>query len=152
MRKKCCKTFVPFLASFLLFSLAASARNHDDLNGTWKLLPPRSELNGEPAFSSGTVTITSHGGNLYLSQSFAMASEHDTATAGFTIQGKLDSVIRQGTDFWGVAKWSEDTLEVQTTNKGEISMERFRTDPDGVMVLTLDRSGHHTVRLFFVHE
>jgi hypothetical protein len=48
-----CKNLLRFAAVAALFAGCALANNHHSLNGTWQLIPARSEFNGEPAISNG---------------------------------------------------------------------------------------------------
>lgn len=152
MYSKSCKTFVLAIAAFLVFSTAALARDHHQLNGTWRLIPSRSELNGEQPFASGTVTINDHGRNIYLAQQFGISEPQQSVSAGFTIDGHENSVIRRGSNFWGMANWENDSLHVQTTENGVTSTERFMLRPDGTMAMDFIRPGHQPVTLFFERE
>ena len=153
MRCKHYKSFMLAIAAVLLFSAGAWARDHrQDVNGTWKLIPTRSELNGEPAIESGTVTSDDHGGKIHLAQNFAFAAPTESASANFTLEGRENNVIRSGGSFWGIANWSNDTLQVSVTDNSSNSTERLSLEPDGTMVMNFERSGHRPVRLFFERE
>jgi hypothetical protein len=47
----------------LLFALSAFARDHVALNGTWTLIPAKSDFAGQPVVQTGTVTIKEREGN-----------------------------------------------------------------------------------------
>jgi len=149
MRDNYRKTFLVAAASLLIFSAAAWARDHHELDGTWKLLPTRSELNGEPPFASGTVTINDYNGKIYLMQHFSLGDSTDFSSAGFTLEGHYNDVIRSRAGFWGVVSWEEDTLHVKTTENGDTTVERFTIEPDGILMMSFQRPGHQTIRLYF---
>ena len=41
----------------LLFAFSAMARDHSTMNGTWTLVPTKSDFAGQPVVQTGTVTI-----------------------------------------------------------------------------------------------
>ena len=57
MRQQFCKSFLARAATLAIFAGCALAANHHELNGTWQLVPARSEFHGEPVMRSGVITI-----------------------------------------------------------------------------------------------
>ena len=54
--------FTGAVLTTLLFALSAFARDHSALNGTWTLVPAKSDFAGQPVVQTGTVTINDHQG------------------------------------------------------------------------------------------
>ena len=69
-----CRNFLIGVRTLAVFAgLGAGlglASNHHVLNGTWQLVPARSELHGEAAIQTGTVTINDREGNIYVERNF----------------------------------------------------------------------------------
>jgi hypothetical protein len=57
----------------VLFACSAFAHDHSALNGTWTLVPTKSEFAGQPVIQTGTVTISSEGDVIIVTRSFAYA-------------------------------------------------------------------------------
>jgi len=74
MWNQTCRNFLTRAATMAIFAgLTATLgfpANHHELNGTWQLIPSRSELNGEPAIQTGAVTINDREGNIWVSRTF----------------------------------------------------------------------------------
>jgi len=54
-----CSTATPSAAvlTTLLFAFSTFARDRSAMNGTWTLVPARSDFAGQPVLQTGTVTI-----------------------------------------------------------------------------------------------
>jgi len=133
----------------MLLAGTALAANHHSLNGTWKLIPNRTEYAGEPAVQTGTVTINDREHNIYISRSFSYDGQNQTSDYNFTTDGRENSSIRQGKTFKTKAKWDGRILNVTTIgDKGE-EHERYSLEPDGTMMLVVERPGHSPMTLHF---
>jgi hypothetical protein len=88
MPLQACKKFLLGLAALVFFSVPSWADGHRELNGTWTLVPARSELEGEPAIQTGTVTINDRENNIYISRNFAFNGANQTVAYNFTTDGK----------------------------------------------------------------
>jgi hypothetical protein len=132
----------------VIFSAFAWANHHHDLNGTWKLVPSRSEFGGEPAIQTGTITINDRERNISISRNFTFDGANQTVTYSSSIDGKENASIHEGPAFKTKAKWEGEVLTVTSTQDGIITVERYRLT-DGLMMLTVDRSGHRTETLTF---
>jgi len=62
----------------LLFAFTALARDRTLLNGTWTLVPTKSDFAGQPVIQTGTVTINERDGDITVSPSFAYEGATDT--------------------------------------------------------------------------
>jgi hypothetical protein len=152
MRGKWCKTFLPAIATLAFFSATAWAvDHHHDLNGTWILIATPHQPNGASAIGAGTVVIEDRQGNVYISQNFTYSSPVQGVSTALTLDGRRGATARDG-NLTGKAKWENGALQVKTTENGLTSVERFSLQPEGTMMLTLDRPGSPTATLFFRRE
>ena len=139
------------VAAVVLCAGAAMAANHHELNGTWKLIPARSDFAGQPAIQTGTVTISDREHNIYIDRSFTYDGANQTTSYNFSTDGRENSTIHNGKTFKSKAKWDGDVLVVHTIQDNESVVERYTMDPDGTMSLVVERAGHPPVVLYFEH-
>ena len=125
MSLKICKSFLKSFVALVFFSVYAWASHHHDLNGTWKLVPTRSEFGGEPVLQMGTVTINDREHNISISRNFTYEGANQTVSYSSSIDGKENSSIHGGPAFKTKAKWEGDVLKVTSTQDRTI-VERFR--------------------------
>jgi hypothetical protein len=126
------------------------AVNHHELNGTWQLVPSRSELNGEPAIQTGTVTINDRERNIYVQRNFNFDGANQSTSSSFSTDARQNTSIKdKETGFKSKAKWEGDALKVMTTQDGVNIVERYTLRDDGTMMLRIDRTGHQPETLFF---
>jgi hypothetical protein len=151
MRSKSCKSFLFGTATLAFFAVCAFAGNHHDLNGTWQLVPSRSELNGEPAIQTGTVTINDRERNVYVQRNFSFDSANQSTTTSFSTDARHNASIKEP-GFKSKAKWEGDVLKVTTTQDGATITERYSLSADGAMTLQIDRAGHQAETLFFQRQ
>lgn len=155
MTLQMCKTFLKGLVALVFFSVFvpafAWANHHHDLNGTWRLVPTRSQFAGEPALQTGTITINDRERNITVSRNFTFDGANQTISYSSTIDGKENATIQEG-GIRAKAKWEGDTLRVTSTQDGITSTEQFRLANDGTMLMTVDRPGHHEETLVFERE
>ena len=152
MRSQSSKTFLVAAVVLALFGTLGVASNKKGLNGTWKLVPTRSEFAGEPVIQTGTVTINNREHNIYISRGFTLDGEKQSVTYNFTTDARENSSIKEGKTFKSKAKWDDDVLKVTTDADGVVSTERYRLNPDGTMTLAVDRPGHQPVTLVFERQ
>jgi hypothetical protein len=151
MRAKCCRNFLMGVAAFALLAGAAFAANHRELNGTWQLLPARSQLNGEPAIQTGTVTIHDREGNIYISRNFDFDAANRELSTTFTTDARANTSIKQP-GLKSKMKWDGDVLNVDTTQNGIVTAERYRLLSDGSMMLQVTRTGHQPETFYFQRQ
>jgi hypothetical protein len=148
---KSCRNFLFTTATLALFAGLAGpafASHHHELNGTWQLIPARSELNGEPAIESGTVTINDREGNIYVDRNFSLEDANRTVTSNVATDARVKSTIKEP-GFRSKAKWYGDMLQVTTTHEGITTVERYSLFSDGTMALHVARTGRHPETLYF---
>src|SRR5277367_3915192 len=100
MWSKYCKSFLALAA----FAASAFASNHHELNGTWQLVPARSELHGEPAIQTGTVNINDREGNIWVERNFNFDAANQTRSTSFVTDSRKGSSIKEP-GFKSKAKW-----------------------------------------------
>ncbi|HEX5226502.1 MAG TPA: hypothetical protein VFW44_02280 [Bryobacteraceae bacterium] len=133
-----------------VFSSVALAHHHQ-LNGTWQLVPSRSQFNGEVPVQSGTVTINDREGNISVERNFNLEDGNKSVTTNFATDSRHGSSIKQP-GFKSKAKWDGDVLKVTTDHEGVTTMERYQLTSDGGMELHVERTGHPTETLYFTHQ
>jgi hypothetical protein len=127
--------------------------NHHELNGTWQLVPARSEFNGEAAIQTGTVIINDRERNIYVQRNFNFDGANQSTSTSFSTDAREKTSIKdkeQG--FKSKAKWDGDVLKVVTTQEGINITERYSLRDDGTMTLQIDRNGHQPETLFFQRQ
>jgi hypothetical protein len=153
MSKQTCRNFLTGAATLAMFAGLGLAANHHELNGTWQLVPQRSEFNGEPAIQTGTVTINDRERNVYVQRNFNFDAPNQSTSTSFSTDAREKTSIKdkeQG--FKSKAKWDGDVLKVMTTQEGINVVERYSLRDDGAMVLQIDRTGHQPETLFFQRQ
>jgi hypothetical protein len=153
MFQKTGRNFLLGVAALAVLAGSSFAADHHELNGTWQLVPSRSELNGAPAIQTGTVTINDRERNVYVQRNFNYDSANQSTSTSFSTDAREKSSIKdkeQG--FKSKAKWDGDVLKVTTIQDGNTIAERYSLRPDGTMMLQIDRTGHQPETLFFQHQ
>jgi hypothetical protein len=141
------------ISALAVFSFAgvALANHHHDLNGTWRMIPARSELHGEPAIESGTVNINDREGNVWVERNFDVAEPNRTVTTSLATDARHNSSIKEP-GFRSKAKWEGDVLKVTTTHENVTTVERFSLAGDGAMVMQVDRTGRPSEVFYFERQ
>jgi hypothetical protein len=147
MLAKYCKSFL----CVTLFAACAFAANHHELNGTWQLVPSRSELNGQPALQTGTVTINDRQGNVYVQRNFNFDAANQSTSTSFSTDAREKTSIKEP-GFKSKAKWDGDLLKVVTTQDGITIVERYSLLGDGSMMLQIERTGHPSETFYFQRQ
>jgi hypothetical protein len=147
MWPRACKSFL----TVAIFASCAFASNHHELNGTWQLVPTRSEFHGEPAIQSGMVTINDREGNVYVSRDFNFDGANQSGSTSFSTDAREKTSIKEP-GFKSKAKWEGDMLKVTTTREGVTTVERYSLRAEGGMMLQIDRPGHSAETLFFQRQ
>jgi hypothetical protein len=127
------------------------AANHHAMNGTWELVPQRSEFHGEPAIQTGTVTINDRERNVYVQRNFNFDGANQSASTSFSTDSQERATIKEP-GFKSKAKWEGDVLKVVTTQDGINIVERYSLRDDGTMMLQIDRTGHQPETLYFQRQ
>ncbi len=152
MRRTIGKILPILLAGACFALMAIPVLAHPSLNGTWVLVPTRSNFAGEPVLQTGTVKINEREHHMYISRSF----NYDGASGGFdysfTTDGQENSTIHKGQTFKSKAGWDDKVLKVKTTRDGLTTVEKYTLAPDGTMVLTIERPDHQLQALVFQRQ
>jgi len=152
MRPQLRKIFLSSAATAVFFAASAIAANHHSLNGTWKLIADRSDFAGGTMVQSASITINDREHNISISRNFTSEGENTTASFKFDTDARENSTIHQGASFKSKAKWEGDVLKVTTTRTSGVEMERYSMQPDGTLMLVIDRPDHRTLTLYFARE
>ena len=152
MWNQTCRNFltgVTTLAIFAGFGAGlAFANNHHVLNGTWQLVPSRSELHGEPAIQTGTVTINDREGNIYVQRNFDLDSANLSTSTSVATDARAKTSIKEP-GFKSKPKWDGDILKVTTDHEGITTVERYSLLGDGTMMLQVEHTGRPSETFYF---
>jgi len=124
----------------LVLPFSAFGRDRIALNGTWTLVPTKSDFAGQPVVQTGTVTIDERQGNITVSRNFTYAGATDSEN---------NATIHTGKDLKSKARWDHDVLKVTTTQSGAVTLESYSLAADGSMMVNVVRPDHATITLVF---
>jgi len=133
----------------LLFAVSAFAHEHTALNGTWTLVPTKSDFAGQPVIQTGTVTINERQGNITVSRSFAYEGATDTFFYRDLTDSENNATIHTGKDLKTKTRWDHDVLKVTTTQSGAITVESYTLAADGTMMVSVGKPEHKPITLVF---
>ena len=136
----------------VFFAFSAIARDHTALNGTWTLVPAKSDFAGQSVVQTGTVTINDRQGNITVTRNFTYAGASETVFYSDITDSQRDATIRTGKDLKSKTRWDHDVLKVTTTHSGAITLESYTLGADGTMVVSVVRSEHKPITLVFQHK
>ena len=136
----------------LLFAYSAFAHDHNFLNGTWTLVPARSDFAGQRVVQTGTVTINERQGIITVDRNFV----YEGATETFFYRDMNDSdnsaTIHTGKYLKTKTSWDHDVLKVKTTESGAVTLETFTLAADGTMLVNVARPDRKPITLIFQHQ
>jgi hypothetical protein len=139
-------------ATLLFVAFPVFASDHTILNGTWTMLPARSDFAGQPVIQTGTVTINEREGNITVSRNF----RYEGAVETFFYKDMTDSAnsatIHSGKDLKSKTKWDHDVLKVLTTQSGVTTVESYALNPDGTMTGSVMLPSHKPITLTFQRQ
>ncbi|HLG95577.1 MAG TPA: hypothetical protein VKX49_04615 [Bryobacteraceae bacterium] len=139
--------------ALFVFSSHGFASDHHALNGTWRLVPSRSEFAGEPMMQTGTLTISDREHNIYIAKNYNYDGRNVTVNYQTSLDGRETSTIHEGKAVKTKAKWEGEELQVTTKENHEVaSVERYRLNPDGTLTVISERAGHPAVTLTFERQ
>jgi hypothetical protein len=133
----------------LLCAFTVFARDHSALNGTWTLVPARSDFAGQPVVQTGTVTIADREGIIIVSRSFVYASATETFFYNDVTDSEHNATIHNGKDLKSKTSWDHDVLKVTTTQSGAVTIESYSLAPDGAMLVSVVRPERKPISLVF---
>jgi len=152
MLQQSARSFLAISAVLFLLTGMGLASDHESLNGTWVLVPARSQFAGEPMMQTGTVTISDREHHIYISRNYNFDGQNVTVNYQTSMDGKENSSIHEGKTFKTKGKWEGRELVVTSIQDDVVSTERYRLNSNGTMMLTVDRPGHRTIVLFFERQ
>ena len=137
----------------LLFASSAFAGDHSVLNGTWKLVPAKSDFGGQPVVQTGTVTINERQGVTVVSRSFVYEGATETFFySDSTGNSQNSTTIHTGKDLKTKTKWDDNVLKVTTTQSGAVTLERYSLAADGTMLVRVERPERKPITLVFQRQ
>ena len=136
----------------LLFAFSAFAHDHTALNGTWTLVPARSDFAGQPVVQTGTVTINERQGIITVSRNFVYEGATETFYYRDITDAENNATIHTGKDLKSKTSWDHDVLKVTTTQDGAITIESYTLAADGTMLVSVVRPEHKPITLVFQHK
>jgi hypothetical protein len=132
-----------------LFACTAFAHDHSAFNGTWTLVPTKSEFAGQPVIQTGTVTISGEGDVIIVTRSFAYEGAGETFFYKDMTDAENNATIHSGKDLKSKTKWDHDSLKVTTTQSGAVTVESYSLAADGSMLASVVRPDHKPITLVF---
>jgi len=145
-------TIAAAVLTTLLFASSAFARGHSALNGTWTLVPAKSDFAGQPVVQTGTVTIADRDGIIIVSRNFKYEGANDTYFYRDITDSEHNATIHTGKDLKSKTRWDRDVLKVTTTESGAVTLESYALAADGTMMVSVVRPDHKPITLFFEHQ
>jgi hypothetical protein len=133
----------------LFFALSSFAFNHSALNGTWTLVPAKSDFAGQPVVQTGTVTINDDRGVTVVSRSFMYEGATETFFYNDSTGSEFGSTIHSGKDLKSKTKWDHDVLKVTTTQSGAVTVESYSLAADGAMLVSVVKPEQKPITLVF---
>lgn len=133
----------------LLFALPLAASDHAAFNGTWTLVPARSDFAGQSVVQTGTVTIKSQDRVIIVERNFKYEGIGETYFYRDVSDANGGATIRTGKDLKSKTKWDHDVLKVTTTLDGAVTVETYALSLDGGMKVNVMRPGRKAVELAF---
>jgi len=133
----------------LLFAGSAIARDRSALNGTWTLVPAKSDFSGQPVVQTGTVTIADRQGIIIVSRNFVYQGATETFFYKDVTDAENNATIHTGKDLKSNTRWDHDVLKVTTTQYGAVTEERYTLAADGTMLVSVLRPDRNPIALVF---
>jgi len=133
----------------VLFAFCAIARDHSALNGTWTLVPAKSDFAGQPVVQTGTVTINDRQGIIIVSRNFVYEGATDTYFYRDITDAENNATIHTGKDLKSKTRWDHDVLKVTTTQSGAVTLESYALSADGTMLVNVVRPERKSITLVF---
>jgi hypothetical protein len=152
MRTYSTATIAGTVLTTLLFGFSAFARNHSELNGTWTLVPAKSDFGGQSVVQTGTVTIGDREGIIIVQRSFVYAGATETFFYKDITDAESGATIHTGKDLKSKTRWDRDVLKVTTTESGAVTVESYTLAADGAMLVSVVRPDHKPITLVFQRQ
>jgi hypothetical protein len=138
--------------AMIFFALCAFARERNELNGTWTLVPTKSNFAGAPAIQTGTVTIRDREGITVIERNFTYEGARETYFYSDSIGNEHGGTIHTAKDLKTKTKWDHDVLRVTTTTPTSTTVESYSLASDGTMMVNVETPGSKPVTLVFTKK
>jgi hypothetical protein len=122
------------------------------MNGTWTMVPAKSDFAGQPVVQTGTVTIHDRDGIVTVSRSFVYEGANETFFYRDMTDADNGATIHTGKDLKSKTKWDHNVLKVTTTQSGAVTRESYTLAADGTMLVSVVRPEHPPITLVFQRE
>jgi hypothetical protein len=152
MRTYSPSTITGAVLTTLLFAFSAFARDHSAMNGTWTLVPAKSDFAGQPVVQTGTVTINDQTGVVVVSRSFVYEGANETFFYNDSTGSENNSTVHLGKDLKTKTRWDHKVLRVTTTQSGAVTVENYSLAADGAMVVSVERPERKPITLVFQRQ
>ena len=149
MRTYSTTTITGAVLTTLLFVFSAFAHGHTLLDGTWTLVPARSDFAGQSVVQTGTVTIADRQGIIIVSRRFVYAGATETYFYRDITDAENNATIHTGKDLKSKTRWDHDVLKVTTTQSGATTLESYTLAADGTLMVNVLRPEHKPITLVF---
>lgn len=136
----------------LVFAFSVLARDHSALNGTWTLVPAKSDFAGERVVQTGTVTIADRDGVIIVERHFVYEGANETFFYSDVTDSEHNATIHTGKDLKSKTSWDHGVLNVKTTQFGATTLESYSLAAEGTMKVSVIRPDHKPIILFFQHK
>jgi hypothetical protein len=133
----------------LLVACCAFARDHSAMNGTWTLVPAKSDFAGQSVVQTGTVTISAQDGIIIVQRNFTYAGATETFFYRDITDAENNATIKTGKDLKSKTRWDHDVLKVTTTQSGAVTVESYSLAANGDMTANVERPEHKPITLVF---
>ena len=133
----------------ILFAFSTFARDHSAMNGTWTLVPAKSDFAGQPVVQTGTVTIADRQGIIIVSRNFVYEGATETFFYSDMTDSQHNATIHTGKDVKSKTKWDGDVLKVTTKRSGAVTLESYTLAADGAMMVSVVRPERKPINLVF---
>jgi len=139
----------PLLLATLLLATPAVAFDHSGLNGTWTLMPAKSDFAGQPVVQTGTVTINDSRGVIVVTRSFVYEGASETFFYSDSTGSLHGDTVHAGKNLKTKTRWDHNVLKVTTTQAGAITQESYTLGADGTMKVNVVRPDRKQFTLVF---
>src|ERR1700733_2733708 len=142
MRQHSIRRITGVVLTAVFAACSAFAYNHSALNGTWTLVPAKSDFAGQPVVQTGTVTIKDETGVVVITRSFVYEGARETVFYSDSTGSENNSTVHLGKDLKTKTRWDHNVLRVTTTQSGATTVEDYTLAPDGTMMVSVVRPEH----------
>ena len=149
MRSNSTTAIAGVVLTTILLASSAFARDHNELNGAWTLVPTRSDFAGQAVVQTGTVTIADRDGIIIVSRSFVYEGSTQTFFYRDVTDSEHGDTFHTGKDLKSKTSWDHDVLKVTTTQSGAVTTESYSLAADGTMLVSVVRPEHKAITIVF---